>query len=79
MAKVANERDEIVRITADSLFFKKKSYQSLLNDGGRTKEGSQTGLDFQHTIGVPLPSYRNGREREVHIKLSLRRNNSDAV
>ncbi len=33
----------------------------------------------QHTIGVPLPSYRNGREREVHTKLFLRGNNSDAV
>jgi len=29
--------------------------------------------------GVPLPSYRYGRRRGVHTKLSLRRNKSDAV
>ncbi|PTV47392.1 hypothetical protein DBL01_12355 [Acinetobacter pittii] len=29
--------------------------------------------------GVPLPSYRNGRERDVHTKLFLRRNNPDVV
>jgi len=28
---------------------------------------------------VPLPSYRYGRERDVHTKLFLRRNNPDVV
>lgn len=29
--------------------------------------------------GVPLPSYRYGRERGVHTRLFLRRNNPDVV
>ncbi len=47
--------------------------------GGRTKEGSQTGLDSSTPEGVPLPSYRYGRERDLHAKLFLRRNRSDVV
>jgi len=34
-------------------------------------------IDTSTLESVPLPSYRYGREREVHIELSLRRNNSD--
>ncbi len=50
------------------------------NYGGRTEEGSRTGFDSSTPEGVPLPSYRNGRERgDAHTKLFLRRNNPDVV
>ncbi len=37
-----------------------------LNYGGRTEEGSRTGFDSSTPEGVPLPSYRYGRERDAH-------------
>jgi hypothetical protein len=71
--------ENLLHGTLSGIQRKTTSHDLIRRDGGRTKEGSQTGLDFQHTIGVPLPSYRNERGREVHIKLFLRGNNSDAV
>ncbi len=62
------------------LLFNWSPARALKDYGGRTEEGSRTGFDSSTPEGVPLPSYRYGRERgDAHTRLFLRRNNPDVV